>query len=140
MKIRSRKWKKEWKHNGQNKEDEKNKQWYKKKNTTQKTEDWIKRNPTKTNGELKCSGRIIISCTTSDTCRFNIERQEHPLMWKSCWTPVSVKNTNNINKTWTHYKTNGNHHIYGTIHASSLVSTVQTLNVLIYSLWAMLRS
>ena len=35
-------------------------------NTTQKTKDWAT-NPTKNVGELRCSGRVSISCSTSGT-------------------------------------------------------------------------
>jgi hypothetical protein len=36
--------------------------------TTQKTKDWATRTPLKTEGELRFSGRVSSSCSTSDTC------------------------------------------------------------------------
>ena len=39
---------------------------------THKTEDRVTRTPLKTGGELKCSGRVNSSCSTSDTCRINL--------------------------------------------------------------------
>ena len=41
-------------------------------------------------GEFKCSGRINGSCSSSDTRRVTVERREHHLIWKSCWSPVYV--------------------------------------------------
>jgi hypothetical protein len=64
-------------------------------------------NPTKTGGELRCSGKVSSYCPTCDTRRGTVKRHEHHMIWKSCWTPVYIKNTNNINKTWTSYNTNG---------------------------------
>jgi len=39
------------------------------KNTTQKTKDRATRTPPKTGGELRCSGKVSSSCSTSDTRR-----------------------------------------------------------------------
>ena len=36
-------------------------------NTTQETKDLATRTPLKTKGELRCSGRVDTSCTTSNT-------------------------------------------------------------------------
>jgi hypothetical protein len=33
-----------------------------------------------------CSGSVSSSCSTSDTRRVTVERQEHHLIWKSYWT------------------------------------------------------
>jgi hypothetical protein len=41
-------------------------------NITQKTKDQVTRIPLKTWGELKCSGRVSSSCSTSCTCHVNI--------------------------------------------------------------------
>jgi hypothetical protein len=37
-----------------------------------KTKDRVTRNPLKTGGELRCSGRVSSSCSTSDTRRVNL--------------------------------------------------------------------
>jgi len=37
-----------------------------------KTKDRVTRSPLKTGGELKCSGRVSRSCSTSGTCRVNL--------------------------------------------------------------------
>jgi hypothetical protein len=37
-----------------------------------KTKDRVTRSPLKTGGELRCSGRMSSSCSTSDTCRVNL--------------------------------------------------------------------
>ena len=37
-------------------------------NTPQKTKDWATRTPLKTGSELRCSGKVGSSCSTSDTC------------------------------------------------------------------------
>ena len=39
---------------------------------TYKTKDRVTRTPLKTGGELRCSGRVNSSCSTSDTRRFNL--------------------------------------------------------------------
>ena len=39
---------------------------------THKTKDRITRTPLKTGGELRCSGRVRSSCSTSGTCRVNL--------------------------------------------------------------------
>jgi len=39
---------------------------------THKTKDGVTRTPLKTGGELRCSGRVSSSCSTSDTRRFNL--------------------------------------------------------------------
>jgi len=41
-------------------------------NTTQKTKDRTKQIPLNTGGELRCSGRVRSSCSTSDTRRVNL--------------------------------------------------------------------
>jgi hypothetical protein len=40
-------------------------------NITHKTKDRVTRTPLKTGGELRCSGRVSSSCSTSDTRRVN---------------------------------------------------------------------
>ena len=42
------------------------------KNTTQKTKDQATQTPIKTGGELRYSGRIRSSCSTSGTCHVNL--------------------------------------------------------------------
>ena len=39
---------------------------------TYKTKDRVTRNPLKTGGEIRCSGRVISSCSTNDTRRVNL--------------------------------------------------------------------
>ena len=39
---------------------------------THKTKDGVTRTPLKTGGELRCSGRVSSSCSTSDTRRINL--------------------------------------------------------------------
>ena len=39
---------------------------------TYKTKDRVTRTPLKTGGELRCSGRVSSSCSTSDTRRVNL--------------------------------------------------------------------
>jgi len=39
---------------------------------THKTKDRVTRNPLKTGGELRCSGRVNSSCSTSGTRRVNL--------------------------------------------------------------------
>jgi hypothetical protein len=39
---------------------------------TYKTKDRVTRTPLKTGGELRCSGRVSSSCSTSDTGRVNL--------------------------------------------------------------------
>ena len=41
-------------------------------NTIQKNKDRVIRTPLKTEGELRCSGMVNSSCSTSDTCRVNL--------------------------------------------------------------------
>ena len=50
-------------------------------NTTQKTKDRVTQTPLKTGGELRCSGRVSSSCSTSDTRRVTAWAQ------KTCLTP-----------------------------------------------------
>jgi hypothetical protein len=59
--IRIRKSKKNRQHNGQKKK-------YKQRSTkhTYKTRDRVTRTPLKTRGELRCSGRVSSSCSTSE--------------------------------------------------------------------------
>jgi hypothetical protein len=40
-------------------------------NTTQKTKEWATRTPLNTGSELRCSGRVGSSCSTSETCATN---------------------------------------------------------------------
>ena len=42
---------------------------------TYKTKDRVTRTPLKTGGELRCSGRVSSSCSTSGTCRVNLVTQ-----------------------------------------------------------------
>ena len=65
--IRIRKPTKDRQHNGQMKKD-------KRPNNDlqinqQKTKDWVTRNPLRYHGDLRCSGRVISSCSTSSTRR-----------------------------------------------------------------------
>ena len=62
-------------------EDEQTTQWPKEKvqkdkqrytKHTHKTKDWVTRTPLKTVGELRCSGRVSSSYSTSDTRRVNL--------------------------------------------------------------------
>jgi hypothetical protein len=62
-------------------EDEQTTQWLKEKvqkdkqrstKHTHKTKDRVKRTPLITRGELRCSGRVGRSCSTSDTHRVNL--------------------------------------------------------------------
>jgi hypothetical protein len=39
---------------------------------THRTKDWVTRSPLKTEGELRCSGKVGSSCSTSDTRRVNL--------------------------------------------------------------------
>jgi hypothetical protein len=39
---------------------------------THKSKDRVTRTPLKIGGELRCSGRVISSCSTSNTCRVNL--------------------------------------------------------------------
>jgi len=39
---------------------------------THKTKDWVTRTPLKTRGELRCSGRVSSSCSTSGTIHVNL--------------------------------------------------------------------
>ena len=41
---------------------------------THKTKDRVTRTPLKTGGELRCSGRVSSSCSTSDTSRVHLVR------------------------------------------------------------------
>ena len=85
--IRSHKPKKDRQYNGQVKQDKRTKidqQII----ITQKTKDWPTGSPLKTEGKLRCSGRVSSSCSTFDTRRVIVKRHEHHLIWKSCWTPI----------------------------------------------------
>jgi hypothetical protein len=65
-------------------EEEQKTQWPQKKDKqrstkhTYKTKDRVTRIPLKTGGELRCSGRVSSSCSTSDTSRFNLVT--HPVI------------------------------------------------------------
>ena len=67
--IRIRKSKKNRKHNGQEKKYKRTTTIYTK--HTHKTKDWVTRTLLKTGGELRCSGRVGSSCSTSGTRRVN---------------------------------------------------------------------
>ena len=54
-------------HNGQKKKDKGQTTGYK----THKTKDGVTRTPLKSGGEVRCSGRVSSSCSTSDTRRAN---------------------------------------------------------------------
>ena len=41
-------------------------------------------------GSMDVIGWSSSSCFTGDTGRFTVKRHVHPLIWKSCWTPVYV--------------------------------------------------
>jgi hypothetical protein len=62
--------KKNRQHNGQNKKVQKDKQRSTK--HTHKTKDRVTRTPLNTGGDLRCSGRVISSCSTSGTRRVNL--------------------------------------------------------------------
>ena len=68
--IRIRLSKKNRKHNGQKKKGQKDKQ--RPTQHTHKTKDRVTQNPQKTGSELKCSGRLSSSCSTSSTRRLNL--------------------------------------------------------------------
>ena len=68
--IRIRISKKNKQHNGQKKKVQKDKQRSTK--HTYKTKDRVTRTPLKTGGELRCSGRVSSSCSTSGTRRINL--------------------------------------------------------------------
>jgi len=57
-------------HNGQKKKVQKDKQLSTK--HTHKTKDGVTRTPLTTGGELRCSGSVSSSCSTSDTHRVNL--------------------------------------------------------------------
>ena len=71
-------------------------------NTKEKIKGWAPRTPLKLRGELMCSGRVSNTCSINDTCCVTV-RYGHPVGHKFTQT-----STNNINKTWNPYKTNGN--------------------------------
>jgi hypothetical protein len=48
---------------------------------THKTKDRVTRTPLKTGGELRCSGRVISSCSTSGTCRVTLVTLWHILLF-----------------------------------------------------------
>jgi hypothetical protein len=57
-------------------EEEQSTRWQKDKGQTKlthKTKDRVKRTPLKTEGELRCSGRVSSFCSTSDTRRVNLD-------------------------------------------------------------------
>jgi hypothetical protein len=59
--------KKNRQHNGQKKKDKQRSTKH-----TYKTKDRVTQTPLKTGSELRCSGRVSSSCSTSDTCRVNL--------------------------------------------------------------------
>jgi hypothetical protein len=61
---------------------------------TQKTKDRITRAPLKTGGELKCSGRVSSSCSTSGTRRVNRYKPDDKSWMRNA--PGSVYNKWNI--------------------------------------------
>ena len=73
--IRSHKPKKDRQYNGQVKEDKRTKS--DQQIITQKTKDWPTGTPLKTEGKLRCSGRVSSSCSTFDTRRVIVKRHEH---------------------------------------------------------------
>jgi len=48
---------------------------------THKTKDRVTRTPLKTGGELRCSGRVGSSCSTSGTCRVTLVTLWHMLLF-----------------------------------------------------------
>jgi len=78
--IRSRKLKKYRHQNGQNKKD------IKTSNGRQHTSQQLAKI-----GELRWSGNISSSCSTSGTRRVTDKQHEHHLLWELCWISVSVK-------------------------------------------------
>ena len=67
--------KKKSQHNGQQKKYEKDKQGSTK--HTYKTKDRVTRTPLKARDELRCSGRVGSSCSTSDTVRVNLVTKKY---------------------------------------------------------------
>jgi hypothetical protein len=65
--IRIRKSKKNRQHNGQKKKDKKRSTKH-----IQKTKEWVTRTPLKIWGELRCSGRVSSSCSTSGIRHVNL--------------------------------------------------------------------
>ena len=47
-------------------------------------------NLTKIGDELRCSIRVRSFCSTKGIRRITVKLNEHDLIWKSYWTPVSV--------------------------------------------------
>ena len=69
--------------------------------TTQNTKDWAARTPLKTGGELRCCGRVSISCSSSDTHLVSLvtnpvishewgEDHEVEHIWRHLWHSYSV--------------------------------------------------
>ena len=50
-------------------------------NTTQKNKDRATRIPLKIGGEIRCSGKVISSCSSSDTHHVAVKRHEHHLKY-----------------------------------------------------------
>jgi hypothetical protein len=61
---------------------------------TQEAKDRATGIPLKTDGEVRCSGRVSSSCSTCDTRRVTLKEYEHHMILKLCWTKVYV------NKFW----------------------------------------
>jgi hypothetical protein len=71
---------------------QKEKQWSTK--HTYKTKDRVTRTPLKTGSELRCSGRVGSSCSTSDTCHVNLVT--NPLIsheWGNDWEMFTTSGT-----------------------------------------------
>ena len=68
--IRIRIWKKNIQHNGQTKKDKRTNNDIQ--NVHKKTKDRVTPTLLKSGGELRCSGRVSISCSISDTRRVNL--------------------------------------------------------------------
>ena len=69
-------------------------------------------NPTKNRGELRCSGRVGSSCSTCDmitstSIMLLLNNMNIIWYWFCVGHQYTWMNTNNKDKTWTSYKTNG---------------------------------
>ena len=80
---------------------------------TYKTRDWVTRTPLNTRDELRCSGRVSSSCSTSETCHVNLVTivstdkqrwwQTHNRLWPYILSVVVSKHQNKT--LWINFKT-----------------------------------
>ena len=59
--------------------------------TTQKTKDLATQTPIDTVSERVCFRRVSTFRSTIDTCRANVNRHQHRLIWKSRWKSVCIR-------------------------------------------------